>query len=267
MTSVSQSGSTSPRWDNRNSGFISPAQLQQWKQQGRPSIDLRQASAVGDQSSAPNGSQADPNKQTPVSPPASPPANTHTRSVSAFSLFSKSKATSQDEHGSSSPQPQSLRQNERSTFNGSGRQMSRTPPPLESTPEKAPQSPGSTTTSEPLSPPLPAKDNQPGWGSSGAGPPLHPEIRSIVQLTLAHTRKIYFSGPLVRKLERQPDGRKPAKDEGWRDIWCQLGGTTLSIWDMQEVEEANKQGRQVPPSYVNVTDAVSNVYLCNFVNS
>ena len=85
---------------------------------------------------------------------------------------------------------------------------------------------------------------------------LHPEIRSVVQLTIAHAHKIYFSGPLIRKLERQPDGQKPLKDEGWVDVWAQLGGTTLSIWDMKEIQEASKQGKEVPPSYINVTDAV-----------
>lgn len=97
-------------------------------------------------------------------------------------------------------------------------------------------------------------------GPSGAGntqQPLHPEIRSVVQLTHAHAHKIYFSGPMVRKIERQPDGQKPHKDEGWVDVWAQLGGTTLSVWDMRAVEEANKQGKEVPPAYVNVQDAVS----------
>jgi CCR4-NOT transcriptional complex subunit CAF120 len=87
-------------------------------------------------------------------------------------------------------------------------------------------------------------------------PPLHPEIRSVVGLKAAHAHKIYFSGPLVRKIERQPDGHTPTKDEGWTDVWAQLGGTILSIWDMKEVQEASRQGREVPPTYVNVTDAV-----------
>ncbi|KAF7424192.1 hypothetical protein PC9H_009495 [Pleurotus ostreatus] len=85
--------------------------------------------------------------------------------------------------------------------------------------------------------------------------PLHPEIRSIVQLTIAHAHKIYFSGPLVRRIERQPDGHRPSKDEGWTNVWAQLGGTTLSIWDMKQIEEANKHGKEVPPAYVNITDA------------
>ncbi|KIJ13455.1 hypothetical protein PAXINDRAFT_170519 [Paxillus involutus ATCC 200175] len=102
--------------------------------------------------------------------------------------------------------------------------------------------------------PTTARRNSLAAGQS-APPPLHPEIRSVVQLTLAHARKVYFSGPLVKRVERQADGQKPAKDEGWIDVWAQLGGTTLSIWDMREIEEANKQGKEVPPTYVNMTDA------------
>nr|GAT46567.1 predicted protein [Mycena chlorophos] len=94
----------------------------------------------------------------------------------------------------------------------------------------------------------------------GAPPaPLHPEIRSVVQLTTAHARKVYFSGPLVRRIERQPDGQKPAKDEGWAEVWGQLNGTTLSIWDMKAVQEASARGTEVPPSYLNITDAFVHV--------
>ena len=85
-------------------------------------------------------------------------------------------------------------------------------------------------------------------------------VRSVVQLIIAHARKIYFSGPLVRRIERQADGQRPTKDEGWIEIWAQLGGTTLSIWDMKEIQEASKQGREVPPTYVNVVDAVRPCY-------
>ncbi|KZS94260.1 hypothetical protein SISNIDRAFT_453997 [Sistotremastrum niveocremeum HHB9708] len=88
-----------------------------------------------------------------------------------------------------------------------------------------------------------------------AAPPLHPEIKSIVQLHLAHAHKIYYSGRLIRKIERQPDGQRPAKDDGWVDVWAQLGGTTLSVWDMKAIDEASKRGEEVPPSYINVTDA------------
>lgn len=56
--------------------------------------------------------------------------------------------------------------------------------------------------------------------------------------------------------EREAEGMR-SKDDGWRDVWAQLGGTTLSLWDMKETEEASKQNRQVPPKYVNVQDSVS----------
>jgi len=100
---------------------------------------------------------------------------------------------------------------------------------------------------------------------------LHPEIRSLVQLINAHAHKIYFSGPLMRRFERQPDGQKPHKDEGWTEVWAQLGGTNLSIWDMKEIQEASKQGREVPPSYINVTDAVGSFlftpFLCSLIRT
>ncbi|KAJ7030397.1 hypothetical protein C8F04DRAFT_732265 [Mycena alexandri] len=105
-----------------------------------------------------------------------------------------------------------------------------------------------------LLPSRPSLDQAPA-----AAPPLHPEIRSVVQLTTAHARKIYFSGPLVRRIERQPDGQKPTKDEGWTEVWAQLGGTTLSVWDMKQIQEASQQGREVPPTYVNMTDAFVHV--------
>lgn len=91
-----------------------------------------------------------------------------------------------------------------------------------------------------------------------AGKTLHPEIEQVVALTLAHSSKIYCSGPLVRKIERQADGH-PAKphEAGWSEVWAQLGGTTTSVWDMQAINRASQEGKEVPPSYLNVTDSVS----------
>jgi len=86
--------------------------------------------------------------------------------------------------------------------------------------------------------------------------PLHPEILSIVELNSAHGRKPYYSGRLIRRVERQADGQRPANDEGWTDVWAQLNGITLSTWDMRQIEEARKQGTEAPPTYINVTDAV-----------
>jgi CCR4-NOT transcriptional complex subunit CAF120 len=122
--------------------------------------------------------------------------------------------------------------------------------PLPPTPP-TPNSPGGAAPGQTPGGPAP-----PVPGAQGQSTPLHPEIRSVVGLTVAHAHKIYFSGPLVRRIERQPDGQRPHKDEGWTEVWAQLGGTTLSIWDMKEVQEASRQGTEVPPIYVNVTDAV-----------
>ena len=92
----------------------------------------------------------------------------------------------------------------------------------------------------PLSSPS-ALDRTPSLPAQSQAMQLHPEIRSVVTLTHAHAHKVYMSGPLIRRVERLPDGHHPIKDEGWRDVWAQLGGTTLSIWDMKEIDEASKQ--------------------------
>ena len=91
-----------------------------------------------------------------------------------------------------------------------------------------------------------------------AGKTLHPEIEQVVALTLAHSSKIYCSGPLTRKIERQSDGNAVKPHEaGWSDVWAQLGGTTMSVWDMQAINKASQEGKEVPPTYLNVTDSVS----------
>lgn len=89
-------------------------------------------------------------------------------------------------------------------------------------------------------------------------PSLHPEIQ---ELNRAHAHKVYHSGPLICRFERLPDGSSPKKDEGWTDIWAQLGGTTLSTWNLKDCQEASEQGREIPPSYIDITDAVCYSFL------
>ena len=107
--------------------------------------------------------------------------------------------------------------------------------------------------------------------SHGQKPPttpnatLHPEILSVISLNTAHTRKIYFSGPLVQVFDRNAGGHKPHKDQKWRDVWAQLYGTTLAIWDMVEVKIAHQQGREVPPSYANTIDAVRSPFHLHYL--
>jgi CCR4-NOT transcriptional complex subunit CAF120 len=88
---------------------------------------------------------------------------------------------------------------------------------------------------------------------------IHPEIQQVVGLTLAHSSKIYCSGPLIRRIEKHPDGSLN-KDARWVEVWAQLGGTTLSIWEMEAIKKASAEGREEPPTYVNVTDSVSSMF-------
>ena len=183
------------------------------------------------------------------SPPSPPNQYLSPRTLDSHPAAPASLSPSPPAHNTPSPQQSPpLHQHQPSYVAQQQQQMVRTPPvqsPLARDPSTQPSSSSqSPPTSKPAQPP-------PG------PPPLRPEIRSVVQLNEAHAHKIYFSGPLTRRIERQPDGNRPHKDEGWCEIWAQLSGTTLSIWDMKQIQEASKQGKKVPPSYVNVTDAVS----------
>jgi hypothetical protein len=91
--------------------------------------------------------------------------------------------------------------------------------------------------------------------------PLHPEMYSIVSLATAHAQKNYFAGPLV---ELNPEGYKVRKDRGRRKVWAQLSGATFSIWDRTENERTDRQGEEVPLSYVNITDAVRTPYYLRY---
>lgn len=252
-----RTSTSSPQWDNRNRGFIPPIQLNQ----------LRQASPVSQHDFPSIHNDQDQDRPQSHPPPGAgpqmmssdnqqrrPPLTTqnsagHSRTSSFFSFGKKSHSNSNSQSQSNNNTPVVDIQSQNGQGNGYGA------PSTPQGPQQYPQQQQQPQTQQ--SSPVPS--NQvvaPG------PPPLHPEIRSVVQLTIAHAHKIYFSGPMVRKIERLPDGQKPAKDEGWVNVWAQLGGTTLSIWDMKQIEEASKQGKEVPPTYVNITDAVS--FHCSF---
>lgn len=168
--------------------------------------------------------------------------------------------------------PQTLAHGRASSFFASFRKQQQHPDAQQNGPQvqRNPSLLSRTNSNNPTGPPPPP--HNPDTAASGAQRPAiarsptqanpnwlseHPEIRSVVGLTIAHAHKIYFSGPLIRKIERGADGQRPTKDEGWVEVWAQLGGTTLSVWDMKQIKEASQQGKEVPPAYVNTTDAVS----------
>ncbi|KAH9940971.1 hypothetical protein B0H21DRAFT_570068 [Amylocystis lapponica] len=257
MTSVAPSnGSTSPRWDSRNQGFISPAQLQQWRQQQQRNATHEYPPSPPPAPQRESQEDVHPVPNRPAPPPASNPPTTggHSRSMSAFSLFNRGRQSHEGTHDSGHPPPSGSAQppaHRHDEFGAPQPSQQRGPSLDASSPPPASALNRASTSSYPTIM---------RTSTDSSSPALHPEIRSIVQLTVAHGRKVYYSGPLVRRVERQPDGQTPTKDDGWRDVWAQLGGTTLSVWDMKAIDEASKEGRQVPPTYVNVTDAVSGMY-------
>ena len=242
------SGTTTPsaQWDNRNRDFFPPSQQQHLRQNSPLST-----SPLSRQLSSPDRprSMADsPSTQLSSLRPSLATTNTHTRSSSFFSFLK-----SNDNTPATMPSRRVEPSSQQSQLDEHGQLV----------PDKR-------------QPPLPSSarngslDRSPSLQTSVPPQQLHPEIRSVVSLTHVHAHKIYMSGPLIRRIERLPDGHQPIKDEDWRDVWAQLGGTTLSIWDMKEIEEASKQGKEVPPTYINVTDAVSifpNIHLESYLNS
>ncbi|KAI9512071.1 hypothetical protein F5148DRAFT_1165993 [Russula earlei] len=222
--------SPTPQWDSRNNGFIPPAQLNR----------LRQASPLAREfvsSERPRSMATDapPSQGSYALRPSLPTSSNHARSSSFFAFLKPN-----DNVPSTMPA--------RTAEPGQQRQVPADEQGRLSADTRQPHPPPSST--------LDRVQSLPTLGQSQPPPPqLHPEIRSVVNLTHAHAHKVYMSGPLVRRIERLPDGHHPAKDEGWREVWAQLGGTTLSVWDMKEIEEARAQGKEVPPTYINVTDA------------
>jgi CCR4-NOT transcriptional complex subunit CAF120 len=227
--------SPTPQWDSRNSGFIPPSQLQR----------LRQSSPLAREfSSERPRSMAATSSQSPSTLRPSPmTTSTHTRS-SSFFAFLRSNDNTPSTMPSRSAGPGRRQPNSSDEIGLLSREASSSPSAQTSLPSALDRTLSLPAQSQPMQ--------------------LHPEIRSVVTLTHAHAHKVYMSGPLIRRVERLPDGHHPTKDEGWRDVWAQLGGTTLSIWDMKEIEEASKEGKEVPPTYINVTDAVSLYSYHNF---
>ncbi|KAF9456625.1 hypothetical protein BDZ94DRAFT_1314985 [Collybia nuda] len=184
---------------------------------------------------------------------------THSRSSSFFSFRNKQSADNQKGHQRTTSmgngEQAGIPQHGSMQGRGPGQQVMMPPQYIQQQQQQITRTAGTSPLAR--SPSVQGAAQPPTSPQTGpvTTPPLHPEIRSVVQLTAAHAHKIYFSGPLVRRVERQPDGQKPTKDEGWCDVWAQLGGTTLSIWDMKQIQEASKVGKEVPPTYVNMTDA------------
>ncbi|KAK0469710.1 uncharacterized protein EV420DRAFT_1661127, partial [Desarmillaria tabescens] len=232
----SPSTTTTPRWDSRNTSFISPTRLQEL----RANTPRHHFTSSPQQQPLQSSQPTSPLSAPPMDAAQRPQQQGHGRASSFFASFRKQQ---QQQH----PDAQQ-----------NGPQVQRNPSLL-----------SRTNSNNPIGPPPPPPHHSETAASGAQRPPIarsptqanpnwlseHPEIRSVVGLTIAHAHKIYFSGPLIRKIERGAEGQRPTKDEGWVEVWAQLGGTTLSVWDMKQIKEASQQGKEVPPAYVNTTDA------------
>ncbi|KAL9933447.1 hypothetical protein V8E36_007623 [Tilletia maclaganii] len=84
------------------------------------------------------------------------------------------------------------------------------------------------------------------------------DLRDALALHDAHTRKVYMEGYLSRRDELNPQGKAlhPGDDRSrWTLCFLQLCGTVLSVWSVAEMTKAAAEGREVPPSYIDITDA------------
>ncbi|TDL23536.1 hypothetical protein BD410DRAFT_721136 [Rickenella mellea] len=88
---------------------------------------------------------------------------------------------------------------------------------------------------------------------------IHPGIGSVSQLDSDFRKKLYFSGSLIQHVVRKSDGSSP-EDARWTDMWGQLCGVTLSLWDSEEIEAASGRGEEVHPTDINIINAVVEVY-------
>lgn len=55
------------------------------------------------------------------------------------------------------------------------------------------------------------------------------------------------------RANHHPGGR-PSPDRNWTEVFAQLVGTVLSLWDAQRLDEAGEDG-EVVPSFINLADA------------
>lgn len=85
------------------------------------------------------------------------------------------------------------------------------------------------------------------------------DLRSALELHDALARKAYMEGYLLVRhalgVDGQPDHRTNRFDT-WTECFVQLHGTVLSLWEAQRLADAAQHGRDVPPMYINVTEAL-----------
>ncbi|KAF9633357.1 hypothetical protein BFW01_g4251 [Lasiodiplodia theobromae] len=77
-----------------------------------------------------------------------------------------------------------------------------------------------------------------------------PELQPIFTFLNSHSNKLYQEGYFLKLHDL--DARTP--DRNWTEVFAQLVGTVLSVWDAQRLDEAGEDG-EVVPTFINLADA------------
>lgn len=103
-----------------------------------------------------------------------------------------------------------------------------------------------------------------------------PELQRIFQYLNSHSNKLYQEGYFLKLHDldgreykfgpnREGDltapGGRPSPDRNWTEVFAQLVGTVLSVWDAQKLDEAGTDG-EVVPSFINLADASIKMVCC-----
>lgn len=244
---IARIASNSPRMAPTNmDGAYQPQQFQQQPQQ-------QQAW----QQEQPHPSQAFPSSQ-----PRPNPQMQRNSSFQPLTMSASPSAPSSAAPGPAQNGPQPASESDRHRRTQSLRPFSAFQPLEQSDPYQSPSASGAS----PASPARPASPTGSTTRSiRTAAAPLtfkSPELRSALSLQDAQQRKIYMEGYLSRRDALGADG-KPLRagdpKKAWHLCFVQLSGTVLSVWSVRQMEDAAREGREVPPTYINVTDSVSSI--------
>ncbi|KAK9461946.1 uncharacterized protein V1516DRAFT_623028, partial [Lipomyces oligophaga] len=83
---------------------------------------------------------------------------------------------------------------------------------------------------------------------------IPPELAAVISLINAHQSRCYYEGSFVFLRDLDSDGKQASRRQ-WQDVFGQLVGTVLSIWDKAELDAAAGATSAVKPTYINISDA------------
>ncbi|PWY97087.1 hypothetical protein BCV70DRAFT_196166 [Testicularia cyperi] len=84
------------------------------------------------------------------------------------------------------------------------------------------------------------------------------DLRSALSLQEAQQKKLYMEGYLLKRDDLGTDGKPIHTGDDkrrWTECFVQLSGTVLSLWNVEQMEDAARRGTEVPPTYINITDS------------